>query len=80
MNLNRYLSLEIFFVHCGHGALFVAVLVIVALELPWWALLVGMPLVVFSLGGWMYEARIILPIANRLWRDESITTTTKNRK
>ena len=77
MFLNRYLSLEIFFVHIGHGALFWLVLVVLALNLPWWASLLLAPIAVFSVAGWAYEARFVLPVATRLWRGESITPTHK---
>ena len=69
--LNRYLSAEIFFVHIGHGAPFVGALVIVGLALPWWALFIAAPLVLFSLLGWAYEARFVLPAATRLWRGDA---------
>jgi len=69
--LNRYLSAEIFFVHIGHGALFVGALVIVGVALPWWALFIAAPLVLFSLFGWAYEAPFVLPAATRLWRGTS---------
>lgn len=72
-HLNRYLSLEIFFVHIGHGALFWGVLAILAIELPWWASLLLLPIAAFSVAGWAYEARIVLPVATRLWRGESMT-------
>jgi hypothetical protein len=71
--LNRYLSIEIFFVHIGHGALFWAVIAILAIELPWWASLILFPIALFSVGGWAYEARFVLPVAVRLWRGETIT-------
>jgi hypothetical protein len=71
--LNRYLSLEIFFVHIGHGALFWVVLAILAIELPWWASLLLLPLAIFSVAGWAYEGRIVLPVAMRLWRGEAVT-------
>jgi hypothetical protein len=64
--LNRWLSAEIYIVRIGHGLLFVLVVVIVALRLPWWALLAGSPLVLFSLVGWLAEATIVLSVANRL--------------
>ncbi len=75
MLLNRYLSLEIFFVHIGHGALFWVVLAILVVELPWWASLLLLPIAVFSVAGWAYEARIVLPVATRLWRGASATST-----
>jgi len=75
MLLNRYLSLEIFLVHIGHGVLFWVVLAILAIELPWWASLLMLPIAVFSVAGWAYEARIVLPVATRLWRGETMTPT-----
>jgi len=51
MLLNRYLSLEIFLVHIGHGVLFWVVLAILAIELPWWASLLMLPIAVFSVAG-----------------------------
>jgi hypothetical protein len=77
MFLNRYLSAEIFFIHIGHGVLFWVVIGILALELPWWASLLLLPLAVFSVAGWAYEAKIVLPVATRLWRGESMVPTTK---
>jgi hypothetical protein len=73
MFLNRYLSLEIFLVHIGHGVLFWAVIAILAVELPWWASLLLLPVALFSVAGWAYEARFVLPVATRLWRGESGT-------
>jgi hypothetical protein len=70
MLLNRYLSLEIFFVHLGHGALFWIVLAILAIELPWWASLLLLPIAIGSVAGWAYEAKIVLPLATRLWRGD----------
>jgi hypothetical protein len=72
MLLNRYLSIEIFFVHFGHGVLFWTVITILAIELPWWASLILLPVALFSIGGWAYEARFVLPVALRLWRGETI--------
>jgi hypothetical protein len=76
MLLSRYLSIEIFFVHIGHGALFWVVIAILAIELPWWASLMLLPIALFSVAGWAYEARFVLPVAIRLWQRESITPTT----
>ena len=73
MFLNRYLSCEIFFVHIGHGVLFWVVIALLASNLPWWALLLLLPIGVFSIAGWAYEARFVLPVATRLWRGESLT-------
>jgi hypothetical protein len=68
--LNRYLSVEMFFVHIGHGVLFWVVIGILAVELPWWASLLLLPVAVFSVAGWAYEARFVLPVATRLWRGD----------
>ena len=45
MNLNRLLGIEIYVIHVGHFLLFLAALVILALNVPWWAVLVAAPLV-----------------------------------
>jgi hypothetical protein len=66
MKLNRLLGIEIYLVHTGHFLLFCAGLVILTLNIPWWAWLIGAPLVGFSVLGWIYEASIVLPIAGRL--------------
>jgi len=82
MLLNRYLSAEIYFVHVGHGLLFWGVIALLVVELPWWASLLLLPLAAFSVAGWVYEARIVLPVATRLWRGEPTTlseTETKTR-
>jgi hypothetical protein len=75
MLLNRYLSIEIFFVHIGHGVLFWLVVAILAIELPWWTALVLLPIALFSIAGWAYEAWFVLPVAIRLWKGDSITAT-----
>lgn len=59
---------EIYFVHIGHGLLFWAVLAIVAFHVPWWAMLIGLPVAIGSVLGWLAEAQIVLPVANRLLR------------
>jgi hypothetical protein len=69
--VNRWMGAEIYFVHIGHGLLFWIVLAIVALNVPWWAVLIGFPIIVFSVWGWLAEARIVLPAANRLLSGES---------
>jgi hypothetical protein len=71
--LKRCLSTEILFVHIGHGVLFWAVIAILAIELPWWASLILLPVALFSVGGWAYEARFVLPVAVRLWRGDPIS-------
>jgi hypothetical protein len=73
MTLNRYLSIEIFFVHIGHGVLFWIVIAVLAIELPWWASLLLLPIALFSVAGWAYEARFVLPVAVRLWRGQPAT-------
>ena len=73
--LDRYLSLEVFFVHVGHGVLFWVVIAILAIELPWWASLFLLPIALFSVAAWAYEGRFVLPVAIRLWKGESITGT-----
>jgi hypothetical protein len=75
MLLNRYLSIEVFFVHIGHGVLFWLVIAILAIELPWWTSLVLLPIALLSIAGWAYEARFVLPVAIGLWKGESITAT-----
>ena len=72
MLLNRYLSCEIYFVHIGHGVLFWVVIALLAFNLPWWACLLLLPIAAFSVAGWEYEARFVLPVAARLWRGESM--------
>ena len=72
--MNRWLAAEIYLVHFGHGLLFLVVLVIVAAHIPWWALLAGSPLILFSTAFWLYEAQIVLPAANQLLRGESALT------
>lgn len=69
--INRWLGAEIWFVHIGHGVLFWVVLAIVALNVPWWAMLIGLPIIAFSVWGWFAEAQIVLPAANRLLRGET---------
>jgi hypothetical protein len=77
MLLNRYLSAEIFFVHIGHGVLFWGVIAILALNLPWWASLLLAPIAVFSVAGWAYEGRFVLPVATRLWRGQTDERTSR---
>jgi hypothetical protein len=71
--LNRYLSIEVFFMHIGHGVLFWVVIAILAIELPWWASLLLLPIALFSIAGWAYETRFVLPVAIRLWNGDSTT-------
>jgi hypothetical protein len=69
--VNQWMGAEIYFVHIGHGVLFWIVIAIVALNVPWWGTLIGLPIVVFSILGWAAEAKIVLPVANRLLKGES---------
>lgn len=69
--LNQYLAGEIIFIHVGHGVLFWAVLVLIALNVPWWAFLLGLPIAVFSIAGWAYEGVLMWPLVRRLLRGES---------
>lgn len=73
MLLNRYLSIEVFLVHIGHGLLFVAAVVLVLFNAPWWFWLIAVPIALLCLAGWLYEARFVLPAATRLWRGELVT-------
>jgi hypothetical protein len=66
MKLNRLLGIEIYIIHIGHFLLFIAALVILALNVPWWAVLVAAPLVALGVLGWLYEASIVLPAARQL--------------
>ena len=52
--------------HIGHFLLFIAALVILAVNVPWWAMLIAAPLVGFGVLAWLYEASIVLPVARRL--------------
>ncbi len=72
--INRWMGAEIYFVHIAHGLLFWAVVVIVALNVPWWAMLIGSPVIIFSVWGWYAEATIVLPAANQLLSGESART------
>jgi hypothetical protein len=66
----RWLGAEIVFVHVGHGLLGVGVIVILALNLPWWFLGLLVPIVAFSVWGWFQEASLVMPVASRyLWGD-----------
>ena len=73
-SINRWMGAEIYFVHIAHGLLFCAVVVIVALNVPWWAMLLGLPVIIFSAWGWYAEAQIVLPAANQLLSGESAPT------
>ncbi|MCI0813449.1 MAG: hypothetical protein J4O14_03000 [Chloroflexi bacterium] len=72
--INRWMGAEIYFVHIAHGLLFCAVVVIVALNVPWWAMLLGLPVIIFSAWGWYAEAQVVLPAANQLLSGESAPT------
>jgi len=43
----------------------------VALNVPWWAMLIGLPVIILSIWGWYAEATIVLPAANRLLSGEN---------
>ena len=72
--INRWMGAEIYFVHVAHGLLFCAVDVIVALNVPWWAMLLGLPVIIFSAWGWYAEAQVVLPAANQLLSGKSALT------
>ena len=72
--INRWMGAEIYFVHIAHGLLFWAVVAIVALNVPWWAMLLGSPVIILSVWVWYAEARIVLPAANQLLSGESALT------
>ncbi len=61
----QWLGAEIVFVHVGHGLLGAAVVVILALHLPWWFTLAITPVILFSLWGWFQEASLVMPVARR---------------
>jgi hypothetical protein len=79
MNLNRLLGIEIYLIHIGHFLLFIGALVILAPNLPWWAVLVAAPLVGLGVLGWLYEASIVLPAARQLLRPATDDPTNENR-
>jgi hypothetical protein len=66
MKLNRLLGIEIYIIHVGHFLRFLAALALLALNVPWWAVLVAAPLVTLGVVGWLYEASIVLPAARQL--------------
>ena len=72
--INRWMGAEIYFVHIAHGLLFWAVVAIVALNVPWWAMLLGSPVIILSVWGWYAEAQIVLPAANQLLSGGSALT------
>jgi len=78
MNLNRLLGIEIYVVHVGHFLLFLGALVILALNVPWWAVLVAAPLVGLGVLGWLYEASIVLPAARLLLSQRSEAATARS--
>ncbi|MEX0683562.1 MAG: hypothetical protein WD904_05575 [Dehalococcoidia bacterium] len=65
----RWLGAEIYFIHVGHGMLFVLAVWIAVTQLPWWGVAIGAPLILFSVIGWLAEATIVLPYANHMIRD-----------
>jgi hypothetical protein len=73
MSLNWLLGIEIYVMHVGHFLLFIAALVILSMNVPWWAALVGAPLAGFSVLGWLYEASIVLPVARQLFDRDAYT-------
>jgi hypothetical protein len=80
--INQWMGAEIYFVHIGHGVLFWVVLGVIAFNVPWWAMLLGLPVAAGSVLGWLAEARIVLPVANRLLRGggpEGMTDTATTR-
>ncbi len=72
--MNRWLGAEIYLIHFGHGLLYLGVLAIVAVNVPWWALLAGSPLILLSAAFWLYEAKFVLPPASRMLRGQSGAT------
>lgn len=69
--LNWCLITEIVLVHIGHGALYVVALVLVASEVPWWAMLAGTPLILASLAFWLFEAKFVWRGTGDLRRGQS---------
>lgn len=61
----QWLGVEIVFVHVGHGLLGAGIVVILALNLPWWFTLALAPVVLFSVWGWFQEASLVMPVARR---------------
>ena len=61
----QWLGAEIVFVHVGHGLLGAGVVVILALNLPWWFMAGLIPVILFSLWGWFQEASLVMPVARR---------------
>ena len=79
MKLNRYLSVEVLFIHLGHGALFIAATALVASNTPWWSWFIAAPITVFAIFGWIYEAKLVMPAATRLWRGDAGQISRKRR-
>jgi len=75
MNINRLLGLEIYVVHVGHFFLFTGALIILAVNVAWWAILVAAPLVGLGVLGWLYEASIVPPGARQLLSQTSEAAT-----
>ena len=71
MKLNQFLGIEIYLIHVGHFLLFLGALLVLAINVPWWAVLVAAPLVGLGVLGWVYEASIVLPVARNLIRRET---------
>jgi hypothetical protein len=80
MKLNRILGIEIYIIHVGHFLLFIGALVILALSVPWWAMPIATPLMLFAAVFWAYEAWVVLPAANRLLRDQAPLPATTPRR
>jgi hypothetical protein len=79
MKLNRLLGIEIYIVRVGHFLLFLGALVILAINVPWWAVLTAAPLVALGVPGWLYEASIVLPVARQLFRRAAAEQPIENR-
>lgn len=76
--MKRWLGIELLFVHVGHALLFVLAMALVIWQAASWWWLLALPLVIFSLLFWLYEAMFVLPIARRLLAgDESEVTAEK---
>jgi hypothetical protein len=67
--VKRYLGANIYFVHFGHGLLALTGLGFVLVHIPWQATVALSPLLLLCVLFWVYTARIVLPIAKRLWRE-----------
>lgn len=70
--VNRYLGAKIYAVHFAHGLLALAGFAFVVAHIPLLATVALTPLILLCGLFWLYTARIVLPIANRLWRGEPL--------